>query len=114
MDLVIDPDPVNAAKLDAILNSWGIPSAKMNRPGLQVVLKKIHNADLLTPPLEWPIFAEISDHALRCWVGGEIVPVASVLSLIRLKQIACTAQADDAEKHLSDIAALKGVLTASV
>ena len=110
MDLLVDPDPVNAEKLERVLSQWGLTSEKMDGPGLQIVMKMIHNADLLTPPTQWPNFAEISANSGKCAVESELVPVAAVRSLIRLKEIACLAQPGNAKKHVSDINELNAVL----
>jgi hypothetical protein len=113
MDLLIDPNPVNADKLEKILSQWGIVSSRLDGPHRLLVLKSIHYADLLTPPAEWPKYEEISMCAGTCRVAGEVVPVVSIRNLIRLKEIACVAQLDNSEKHMSDINTLKAVLLSS-
>ena len=110
MDLLIAPEPVNAEKLECLLKPWGAVSSRMDGPGLQLVLKTIHNADLLTPPAAWPDYAEISADFEKCPVGSVAVSVASVRSLIRLKEVACAAQPEHFEKHESDIKKLNAIL----
>ncbi len=113
MDLLIDPNPVNAEKLEKILSQWGTFSSRMDGPHRQLVLKSVHDADLLTPPAEWPKYEEISMGAGTCRVAGEVVPVVSIRNLIRLKEIACISQPDNSEKHMSDIKTLTAVLLGS-
>lgn len=110
MDLLIDPDPVNAEKIERLLKPWCAASSRMDGPGLQLVLKTIHNADLLTPPTAWPDYAEISADFEKCLVGSVGVPVAAVRSLIRLKEVACAEQPEYSEKHVSDINKLNAIL----
>jgi hypothetical protein len=106
MDLLINPTSENSARISRALQSLelqGFTDQSFTKPGLQVSLKQVHYAELLTPRREGPSYSEASEEAVDRSVFNIPVRIASPSSLIRMKQQAATSDERQREKHIADI-----------
>ena len=109
MDLLVEPTAENSARIEEALASIGIPNvpaAAFIRSDLQVPLKQIFYAELLTPRTGQPSFADISVSAVDAKLFGIPVRVASRATLLHMKRAAVASGDASAEKHQRDIALL--------
>lgn len=109
MDLLINPSPKNSAWICQALGRLhltGYTNDSFSELGLQVPLKKMHYAELLTPRIEGPTFAAVANDAVKGKLFNFPVLIATAASLILLKELA-VASSEEAEKHLSDIECLR-------
>jgi hypothetical protein len=72
-----------------------------------VPLKQNYYAELLTPDKDGPAYAEIAYDAVEGKLFNISVRIASVASLIRLKERAVKSAEAQRDKHLQDIERLK-------
>lgn len=110
MDLLVNPTLDNSDRICRALsklNLSGYSSTSFARPGLQVPLKQIHYAELLTPREGDPSYSEVAADAVEAKVFNIPVRVASVASLIRQKERAVVSGESGKDKHLTDIQLLK-------
>ena len=77
------------------------------KPGLQVPLKHIFYAELLTPQQDAPAFSEIEAGATDAKLFNIPVRLASVSALIEMKKRAVELATEQQMKHLKDIALLE-------
>lgn len=111
MDLLVDPSAENSARVAAALATlglYGFTSESFARPGLQVPLKGNYYAELLTPAYDSPEFSEFEAQAVDAKLFGMPVRLASVPTLIAMKQRAAQLEPAQSEKHLRDISLLGG------
>lgn len=110
MDLLVNPTPENSARISKALDDLhmnGYTSDSITKPGLQVPLKQLYYAKLLTPRKDGPAYSEVAKNAVDAKLFNIPVRLASVVSLIRLKEQAVASAEAQREKHLKDIARLK-------
>lgn len=89
MDLLVNPTPENSARISRTLDGLhmnGFIPISFTKPGLQVPLKQLYYAELLTPPKDGPTYFEITKDAVDAKLFSIPVRLASVVSLIRLKE----------------------------
>lgn len=110
MDLMVNPTYENSARISSALDSLrlnGHTSASFTRPGLQVPLKSIFYAELLTPRSDGPSWSEVTESAVEAKLFHLPVRLASVAALILLKEHAVSLTQEQKEKHIKDIELLK-------
>lgn len=110
MDLFINPTPENSTRISQSLNNLNMSGFKSNsftKLGLQVPLKQLYYAELLTPQKNGLTYSEVANDALEAKLFNIPVKLASVASLILLKQQAVVSANEQAEKHIADINCLK-------
>ena len=83
------------------------PYIRKGDVGLQVPLKQLYYAELLTPRKDGPAYAEIAKAAVDAKLFNISVRVASVASLIQMKKHAVASAEAQRDKHLKDIERLK-------
>jgi hypothetical protein len=109
MDLMINPTSENSARVSAALVDVRVDGHQYNsfaRLGLQVPVKQVYYAEILTPRSEGPTFTEVSSSAVSARLFNIPVLVANPDSLIRMKQLALSGTSVGSEKHLADIECL--------
>jgi hypothetical protein len=110
MDLLVNPTPENSARISRALDGLhmnGYTSDSFTKPGLQVPLKQLYYAELLTPQKDGPAYSEVAKDAVDAKLFNIPVRLASVVSLIRLKEQAVASAEGQRAKHLKDIERLK-------
>lgn len=110
MDLLVNPTSDNSERISSALSALhlnGHDKKSFTRPGLQVPLKGTYYAELLTPRKEGPSYSEVAAKAGPAKLFNIPVKVASVASLIKLKELAAASLEAAKEKHVKDIALLK-------
>jgi hypothetical protein len=110
MDLLVNPTPENSARIFRALNGLqmeGYALDSFTKAGLQVPLKGVYYAELLTPQKNGPTYSEIAKGSVDAKVFNIPVRLASVASLIRLKELAVASAEAQKDKHLKDIQCLK-------
>jgi hypothetical protein len=110
MDLLVNTTSENSARIAKALDSLhlrGYSTESFTKPGLQVPLKQRHYAELLTPKEDGLAYVEVAKDAVEGKLFHIPVRVASVASLIRLKEQAVLSAEAQREKHLKDIECLK-------
>ena len=110
MDLLVNPTPENSARISRTLDDLrmnGYTSDSFTKPGLQVPLKQLYYAELLTPQKDGPTYSEIAKDAVDAKLFNIPIRLASVVSLIRLKEQAVASAEAQRDKHLKDIERLK-------
>ncbi|MRR49488.1 MAG: hypothetical protein EG825_01010 [Rhodocyclaceae bacterium] len=109
MDLLVNPTIENSGRIARALSRLRYTFTDPQSfcfPGLQVPLKHIHYAELLTPHIDGPNFAALAKQAILGKVLGIPVLVAAAQSLIELKKLAIASDQAMAKKHLQDIECL--------
>ena len=89
MDLLVNPTSENSARISRALDGLhmnGYTSDSFTKPGLQVPLKRLYYAELLTPQKDGPTYFEVAEDAVDAKLFNIPVRLASVVSLIRLKE----------------------------
>lgn len=112
MDLLVNPTSDNSARIYQALAGLypsGYNKDTFTKPGLQVPLKQIHYAEILTPRKDGPTYSEVAEHAVEGKLFNIPVRIASVASLIRLKELVVASGEAQKDKHLKDIERLKRV-----
>lgn len=110
MDLLVEPSAENSARVAAALASLrlhGFTADSFAKVGLQVPLKGVYYAELLTPAQDSPAFSETEAKAVQAKLFNLPVLVASISTLIAMKKRAAQAESAQREKHLSDIGLLE-------
>lgn len=110
MDLLVNPTPENSERISQALSRLrlsGFSSRSFIKPGLQVTLKQLHYAELLTPRKDGPSFSAVAGQAVSGKLFGVPVLIASPASLIELKELAVASEKAAMEKHLNDIERLR-------
>ena len=110
MDLFINPTPENSMRISQSLISLNMNGFKPNsftKLGLQVPLKQLYYAELLTPQRDGLTYSEVDSDALEAKLFNIPVKLASVASLIQLKEQALASANEQVEKHIADIECLK-------
>lgn len=113
MDLLVNPTPANSARISRALDGLrvqGHSERSFTKPALQVPLKQMHYAELLTPRKEGPTYAEVAKDAVDAKLFNIPVRVASAATLVRLKEQAIASAEAQRDKHLKDIERLKAAL----
>lgn len=108
MDLLIEPTIENSSRLANALDSLGMTgfcSDSFSKSGKKVRLDKLHYADLLTPNGDMS-FADVDADAVGANLFNMPVRIASVASLIRMKETAINACEIEESKHSLDLALL--------
>lgn len=110
MDLLVNPTPENSARISQALNGLGLSGysvASFTQPGLQVRLKHTYYAELLTPQKEGLTYSEVDKDAVDAKLFSIPIRLASVASLIQMKEQAISSIGAQREKHVKDIERLK-------
>ncbi|MBC7839439.1 MAG: hypothetical protein H7Y39_12465 [Nitrospiraceae bacterium] len=110
MDLLVNPTPENSARISRALDGLhmnGFTLVSFTKLGLQVPLKQLYYADLLTPQKNGLTYLEVANDAVDAKLFNIPVRLASVMSLIRLKEQAVASAEAQRDKHLEDIQRLK-------
>ena len=110
MDFLVNPTPENSARIFRALDSLhitGYAADSFTKPGLQVPVKQIYYAELLTPREDGPTYSEVGIDAVDAKLFNITVRLASVASLIRLKERAVSSTEAQKEKHVEDIMRLR-------
>jgi hypothetical protein len=110
MDLLVNPTPENSKRIYSALGTLhvsGFNEDSFTKPGIQAPLKKLHYAELLTPRKDGPSYSEVAAEAVNGRIFSTPARIASVGSLIRLKQCAIELLDADREKHIKDIKLLR-------
>lgn len=113
LDLLYDPSKENASRLGQALKHLNIVNftqADIEKYGSQIQLGGPFYAELLSPSLSARDFAALAANCEIATLHGQQVKVASIETLIQLKNIAMS-HTDFEEKHLNDFQALKHILT---
>jgi hypothetical protein len=112
MDLLVNPTSENSKRIARALDGLhmsGFSADSFAKPGLQVPLKQRHYAELLTPRNVGPTYSEIAKLSVDAKLFHIPVRLASVASLILLKEQAIASGGALSDKHLKDIECLKRV-----
>ncbi|MDD5410488.1 MAG: hypothetical protein PHF31_03600 [Methylobacter sp.] len=110
MDLLVNPTTENSARISRALDGLHMnsyTSDSFTKPGLQVPLKRLYYAELLTPQKDGPTYFEVAKDAVDAKLFNIPVRLASVASLIRLKELAVASAETQKDKHIRDIERLK-------
>lgn len=110
MDLLVNPTPENSERISQALGRLrlsGFTSQSFSKPGLQVPLKQLHYAELLTPRKNGPSFSAVAEGAVKGKLFGIPVLIASAAALIELKELAVSSEKAAMQKHLNDIECLR-------
>jgi hypothetical protein len=110
MDLFINNTPENSERIFQSLISLNLRNFAPDsfvKLGLQVQLKQTYYAELLTAKKDGLTYAEVVNDAVEAKVFNIPVQLASVASLIRLKELAVASEEAQIDKHLKDIECLK-------
>jgi hypothetical protein len=110
MDLLVNPTSENSKRIARILNSLGLQGhneGTFMKLGVQAPLKERHYAELLTPRLDGPSYSEVAGDSATASLFTVPVRVASIASLIKLKQHAVASLETEVGKHMGDIKRLK-------
>jgi hypothetical protein len=111
MDLLVNPTLENSKRVAKALSGLrlsGFDEASFARPALQVPLKQYYYAEILTPRNDGPSYPEIAADPVDAKLFTIPVRLASVRSLICLKEHALTSKQPDRAKHQRDIGLLRG------
>ena len=114
MDLLVNPTSENSGRISSALSTLHLNDFNENsftRLGLQVPLKHIYYAELLTPRKDGPTYSEIAADAADAKIFNIPVRIASVAGLIRLKELAVSVLEREKIKHTKDIELLQKSLT---
>lgn len=106
MDLLVNPTPENSARISRALDGLhmsGFSATSFTKPALQVPLKQHFYAELLTPQVDGPTYAEVAETAIDAKLFSIPVRLASPASLIRMKLQAVASAEAQRDKHLKDI-----------
>ncbi|CAM8656216.1 hypothetical protein MCEMSEM22_01877 [Comamonadaceae bacterium] len=106
MDLLVNPTPENSARISRALHGLhmsGFSANSFTKLALQVPLKQHFYAELLTPQVDGPTYAEVAETAVDAKLFSIRVRLASPASLIRMKQQAVGSAQAQRDKHLKDI-----------
>lgn len=109
MDLLVNPTTENSARITKALSRLRYPvpdPQSFCRLGLQVPLKKVHYAELLTPRAGGPSYEAVAQQAIHGRLLDVPVLIASARSLIELKKLAVASEEAAMKKHLRDIECL--------
>lgn len=112
MDLLVNPTMENSERISKALsdlNLSGFSSDSFAKHGLQVQLKQMYYADILTPRDDGPSYSTLAEFAVEAKLFNIPVLVASKLSLIQLKELAVASDSITMSKHLLDIERLRQV-----
>ena len=110
MDLLVNPTHENSIRISRALDGLhicGFTPTSFAKPGVQAPLKQLHYAELLTPQKNGPTYVEVAAGAIDAKVFNIPVRLASVASLIQMKEQAVVSAETQREKHLSDIECLR-------
>lgn len=113
MDLLVNATFDNSARIAqtlgtlSSLNTNCFTKDSFARPSLQVQLKQYHYAELLTPKIDGPTYAEVAKQAVDAKLFGIPIRLASVASLIQMKEQAAASAEVLRDKHLRDIERLR-------
>lgn len=110
MDLLVEPTAENSARITQALQGLRLTGFEPNafaKLGLQVPLKHMHYAELLTPQKGDPAFSETEALAVDASLFGVPVRLASVQTLIAMKEHAAASANAQLQKHLKDIELLR-------
>lgn len=111
MDLLVSPTLENSSRIHDALASLNLANFAVDsfaKDAVQARIKDRYYAELLTPPIGGPTFAEIAQSSQPAKLLGVPVRVPSREMLVRLKLHAITAKHDGHDKHLSDVELLLG------
>ena len=111
LDILIENSEHNDRGMSEVLVQLGLDRpapGQFLRPGLLMPLKKHFYADILTPRVGAPSFADCYESAAQARLFHIPVRVASVPALIALKEFAATQSLDSHAKHMTDLAILRG------
>ncbi len=110
MDLLVNPTHENSARIARALDSLrmqGYSDRSFAMLGLQVPLKQVYYAELLTPQRDGPTYADVEQDAVDAKLFEFPVRVASAAVLIELKRKAVASAEAQRDKHMMDIERLK-------
>ncbi|WP_143058245.1 hypothetical protein [Nitrosovibrio sp. Nv6] len=112
MDLLVNPTPENSLRIFQAFASLRLDghNERFAKPGLQVQLKGMYYCEILTPRKNDPMYSELAEDAVDAKLFDIPVQVASVASLLRMKELAVASAEAVKDKHLRDIALLKARL----
>lgn len=106
MDFLVNPNPENSTRVWRALiglHMNGFSANSFTKPALQVPLKQHLYAELLTPRVEGPTYAEVAETAIDAKLFNIPIRLASPAMLIRMKQQAVASAEAQRDKHLKDI-----------
>ena len=108
MDLLVRPSTTNSNRIASALSSLkllGFNEESFTKPNLQVPLKHLLYAELLTPRSDAPTYEEIESRAINGKLYNIPIQIASVEDLITMKRAAAMDLGAD-PKHNIDIGLL--------
>ena len=106
LDILVDNSQHNDQSISAALVQLGFdcpPSGSFLSLGIQMPLKRRFYADILTPRSGAPSFLECYEDSVPALLFNIPVRVASIPTLIALKQFAAAQSRDSHAKHMADI-----------
>lgn len=111
LDILVNLTPENSARIFRALGSLnirGFSPDSFTKSGLQVPLKQFYYAELHTPLKDGVTYSEIATDAVNAKLFNIPIQLASVTSLILLKELAIVnCMSTEKEKHIKDIELLK-------
>lgn len=110
MDLLVNPSEENSMRIARALTNIGLNGFRDNSfvtLGLQAPLKQKHYAEILTPRKGGLSYSEVASDAVAGKVFGMPIKLASILSLLKMKQEAVASGSEQLQKHQADIVLLR-------
>ncbi len=122
MDLLVNPTMENSERLYSALSSLGLNGfspKSFSQVGIQAPLKSQFYAELLTPKMDGPSYAECSTGLVQGKLYGLPVAIVGLEALIRLKEHAVqkhesASTTEPLEKHRQDVARLRALRSHAV
>lgn len=112
MDILVEPTQENSNRIARALDRLNISftsATSFAKPALQVPLKQIYYAELLTPQDEGPNFTSVKANAVNGKLFNIPVYIASVSDIIQMKGLAVASSSDKCSKQIRDIELLRKV-----
>jgi hypothetical protein len=110
MDLLVNPTKENSERVAKAFEDLGLKGASPNSftaPGVQAPLKQRHYAEVLTPRKGGVTFSEVAADSVDGKLFQVPIKIASVSTLIKLKQEAVASAAEQLQKHQADVELLR-------
>jgi len=111
LDLLVFTSIENSERVARALGRCGVEGIdpkRLQSPKLQIPLKTLHYADVLTVAADQS-FARIWDYRNSGRINGVVVPFIALSDLVAMKKSAAAKSKEEFEKHTSDIELLSKV-----
>ena len=109
LDILVEDTEINDQRISDALVRLGFepsPPGKFLTPGVQMPLKSGFYADILTPKVGAPNFSDCYSDSVQAHLFDIPIRVASIPTLIALKEFSIRQSRDSHDKHMADLALL--------